>query len=358
MLRRYRQAVAGHVLGYDVQRIDTFPDGGVWNRRGQVVMRRRPAGSELPADFWAQRPDLGMTYYYNGAAGYDLDDKTRTYQLVAKPFAPSVLGSAAGQLLAEELLAAADSTYQSVEYYPTSQGEVLHFQYPDQPAADVLNRHTYLVLDAQTGLPREVIAKVVRGGGKWTIIKRLSQMRLDAPADVAVLNQPGFLAAYREAAPAPVAKTPSLRGQRASTWALASLAGAPVRLASYKGRVVVLDFWETHCAPCIQAMPELQQLQTRYGGQGVVVLGMLADASPGAPGRARGILKRQGATYVNVLADKKTAAAYQVAAFPRQLVIGRTGRIEFDHEGGGAGPALAAAVQKALKATGPPKARK
>jgi thiol-disulfide isomerase/thioredoxin len=358
VLKQYRQALAGHVLGYEVQRIDTFPDGTVWNHRGRAVMRRRPAGSVLPADFWAQRPDLGLTYYYNGAAGYDLDDKARTYQLAAEPFAPSVLGSAAGQMLAEELLAAADSTYQSVEYYPTSQGGVLHFRYPDQPAVDVLNRHIYLVLDAQTGLPREVTAKATRGGGLWTITKRLSQLRLDDPADVAVLNQPAFLATYREAAPAPVAKTPSLLGQRAPAWALASLAGAPVRLASYKGRVVVLDFWETHCAPCIGAMPELQRLQARYGGQGVVVLGMLADDSPGAPSRARGILKRQGATYTNVLADAKIAAAYRVVGFPHQLVIGRTGRVEFDHEGGEADAALAVAVQKALQATAPAKAKK
>jgi len=336
VLKQYRQALAGHVLGYEVQRIDTFPDGTAWNHRGRVIMRRRPAGSALPADFWAQRPDLGLTYYYNGAAGYDLDDKARTYQLAAEPFAPSVLGSAAGQMLAEELLTA-DSAYQSLEYSRTSQGGVLHFRYPDQPALDVLNRHTYLVLDAQTGLPREVTAKATRGGGKWTIIKRLSQLRLDDPADVAVLNQPAFLATYHAATPPPAAKAPSLLGQRAPAWALASLAGAPVRLASYKGRVVVLDFWETHC---------------------VVVLGMLADDSPGAPSRARGILKRQGATYVNVLADKQTAAAYRVVGFPHQLVIGRTGRVEFDHEGGEADAALAAAVQKALQATAPAKAKK
>ena len=358
MLKRYRQAVAGHVLGYDVQRIDTFPDGGVWNNRGRVVMRRRPAGSVLPADFWAQRPDLGLAYYYNGAAGYDLDDKAHTYQLEAKPYKPSVLGSPAGQMLVEEMLAASDSTYQSVEYYPTSQGGMLHFHYPDQPAVDVLNRHTYLLLDAQTGLPRQITVTVVRGGGKWSITKRLAQLRLDAPADVAALNQPAFLVTYRKVEPAPVAAQPTLLGQRAPAWALPALAGPGARLASYKGQVVVLDFWETHCAPCIQAMPELQQLQARYRGKGLVVLGMLADGSNGAYTRAQGILKRQGATYANILADKKTVAAYHVSSFPRQLVVGRTGIVEFDHVGGGADAALTAAVKKALGPVASPKARK
>jgi hypothetical protein len=179
VLGRYRQALAGHVLGYDVQRIDTFGSGSVWNNQGRVVLRRRPAGAALPADFLAQRPDLGLSYYYHGAAGYELDDKAQTYSLDVQPREPIVLGHPAGQMIVEELITI-DSTYQSVEYYTTKQGGVLHFRYPDQPAVDVLNRHTYLVLDAQTGLPREVKTTIVRGGGKWTISKRISQLRLDA----------------------------------------------------------------------------------------------------------------------------------------------------------------------------------
>lgn len=358
MLARYQQALAGHVLGYEVQRIDTFPSGNVWNHRGQVVMRRWPAGSALPADFLAQRPDMKLTYYYNGSAGYDLDDKTRTYRMEAKPYAPSVLGSPAGQLLAEELLAVTDSAYQSVAYSLTSQGGVLHFRYPDQPALDVLNRHTYLVLDAQTGLPREVKTTMMRGGGKWVIIKRLSQLRLDAPADVAALDQPSFRATYREAVPVPAAEAPTLQSKRAPLFALQGLAGAPVRLAAYKGRVVVLDFWETHCAPCIRDMPQLQLLQARYQGKGVVVLGMLADNSPGAQGRAPGILKRQGATYQNLVVSKEIAAAYHVNSFPHQLVIGRTGIIELDHTGGEAMAALTAAIERALNVKTPAKSTK
>jgi thiol-disulfide isomerase/thioredoxin len=303
----------------------------------------------VPADFLAQRPDLGLSYYYHGAAGYSLNDSARTYRLEAKPYAPGVLGSSAGQMLVEELIAI-DSTYQSAEYYPTGQGGVLHLRYPDQPAVDVLNRHTYFVLDAQTGLPREVKTTVIRGGGKWTISKRISQLRLDAPADVAALDHPSFLATYQPLVPAPKIAVPTLQGRRAPLFALPGLAAGPLgRLAAYKGQVVVLDFWETHCAPCIRDMPQLQQLQARYRGKGVVVLGMLADDSPGAQSRAQGILKRQGVTYQNVLVSSTIAAAYHVNSFPHQVVIGRTGLVELDHTGGEATAVLTTAIEKALK---------
>jgi thiol-disulfide isomerase/thioredoxin len=55
------------------------------------------------------------------------------------------------------------------------------------------------------------------------------------------------------------------------------LEGQPQRVENYRGRIVVLNFWATWCAPCLQEMPELVKLQRRYGARGVQVIGISAD---------------------------------------------------------------------------------
>jgi thiol-disulfide isomerase/thioredoxin len=58
---------------------------------------------------------------------------------------------------------------------------------------------------------------------------------------------------------------------------LKDLAGIDQRLNSYKGRIVILNFWATWCVPCKQEMPDLAAIQNEYAALGVQVIGAAAD---------------------------------------------------------------------------------
>ena len=91
------------------------------------------------------------------------------------------------------------------------------------------------------------------------------------------------------AAPAPAGEAPPLEGAFADNFtfltpsvpaprdAFHDLSGNPVRLADFKGRVVLLNFWATWCAPCIREMPSLDQLQAGLGGKGLSVVAVSID---------------------------------------------------------------------------------
>jgi len=66
-------------------------------------------------------------------------------------------------------------------------------------------------------------------------------------------------------------------GTTAPDFTLPDLKGKDVRLSSFKGKAVVVDFWATWCDPCKIEMPWLVDLQKKYGPQGLQIIGVAMD---------------------------------------------------------------------------------
>jgi len=61
---------------------------------------------------------------------------------------------------------------------------------------------------------------------------------------------------------------------------LKDMSGADVHLADYKGKVVLLNFWATWCAPCKMEIPEFVDAYAQYRDRGFVILGVLSEDDP------------------------------------------------------------------------------
>lgn len=73
-----------------------------------------------------------------------------------------------------------------------------------------------------------------------------------------------------------------LVGKRAPDFTLPDMSGRNVSLASFKGRVVIINFWATWCPPCRSEMPSLNRLYKEYKSKGLVVLAVSTDRTSGA----------------------------------------------------------------------------
>lgn len=111
----------------------------------------------------------------------------------------------------------------------------------------------------------------------------------------------------------------------APDFTLKSLEGQPVTLSSFRGKVVLLDFWATWCTPCRAEIPRFIEWQKKYAGQGLVVLGVsMDDSSKDAENYAR----EMKITYPVVMGTNEVADAYGgVLGLPVNLVIARDGKI-------------------------------
>ena len=66
-------------------------------------------------------------------------------------------------------------------------------------------------------------------------------------------------------------------GAAAPQFAIKTDQGDQVTAASFGGKVLVLNFWATWCAPCVQEIPSLNQFQKRFAESGVVVIAISID---------------------------------------------------------------------------------
>jgi thiol-disulfide isomerase/thioredoxin len=64
------------------------------------------------------------------------------------------------------------------------------------------------------------------------------------------------------------------------TFTLKDMSGATVRLADFKGKPLVINFWATWCPPCLLEQPELVELAEEYKAQGVQFVGISYDDEP------------------------------------------------------------------------------
>ena len=147
-----------------------------------------------------------------------------------------------------------------------------------------------------------------------------------------------------------------LVGAPAPTWTkVIPLGGAPASIAALRGRVVILDFWATWCAPCRLLAPRLSALKDKFGAQGLTVVGMTTDDAEKAA-----VFAEKSSMRYSIVVDKdaETSRAYGVSALPTMLIIDKKGVVREVFIG--YDPSSDARVEASLKAllaeTAPPPA--
>jgi cytochrome c biogenesis protein CcmG/thiol:disulfide interchange protein DsbE len=120
-------------------------------------------------------------------------------------------------------------------------------------------------------------------------------------------------------------------GAPAPEFRLPDRAGRTVELQGLRGRVVLVNFWATWCAPCLEELPSLERLHRTLGPEGLVVLGISVDEQERA---IAPVLERFGVTFT-VLSDPfgTASAAYAIRAFPETYVVDARGVLRETYRG-------------------------
>jgi peroxiredoxin len=130
-------------------------------------------------------------------------------------------------------------------------------------------------------------------------------------------------------------------------WSVTTLDGRKIDSASLAGKVVVVDFWATYCAPCVQEIPHYVDLQKKYADQGLVIIGVSTDRR-GVDFVAK-FVKRYGVSYDIAMINEEIGDALiteDSVPLPLTFLVDRQGVVRHQK----AGPMPMDEYEKLIKA--------
>lgn len=106
--------------------------------------------------------------------------------------------------------------------------------------------------------------------------------------------------------------------------------GVPVKLSSFRGKYVLIDFWASWCGPCRQENPNVVRVYNKYKDRNFTIIGVSLDKADGKADWLAAI-KNDGLTWTQVsdlkFWNNKAAALYYVSAIPSNFLVDPSGKI-------------------------------
>jgi thiol-disulfide isomerase/thioredoxin len=105
----------------------------------------------------------------------------------------------------------------------------------------------------------------------------------------------------------------------------------PVKMADYKGKVVIVNFWATWCGPCKVEIPDFVKLYAEYKDKGLVIVGVSVDDSPE---QLQAFMKEYKMNYPVLQMTPDVESAWgPFYGYPTSLIVARDGSICLKHLG-------------------------
>ncbi|MGL5637664.1 MAG: TlpA family protein disulfide reductase [Bacteroidales bacterium] len=115
------------------------------------------------------------------------------------------------------------------------------------------------------------------------------------------------------------------KGNPAPDFTLVSINGEKFSLSDFKGKWVVLDFWGSWCAPCLNGMPQMKSMYDKYKGK----LEIIGVACKDNDDKWRKAVKNNELNWTQLFGDDSVHIDYAIEAYPTKIVIDPTGTIVY-----------------------------
>ena len=131
-------------------------------------------------------------------------------------------------------------------------------------------------------------------------------------------------------------------GTHATEFSLPDLNGNVLSLSDYKDQLILLDFWEHWCGPCLKSIPKLKSYHEKYSEKGLQIFGIFSEKKE----IVTNIVNRNEIPYPNLEGNESLHEIWGIKSFPTVFLI-KNGKILYS--GSGNNPQLEAEIQKYIE---------
>lgn len=318
-------------ISYKTIRHDTLVTGDFRTLTGHVKIRADKSDLTLGFLFWAKEDQVKSQLVFNGNMFYTTNEDQKTYTISTNPTAlKNVLYQAGGRVVVPDLIKIDTSANNGLSLSKDNHFYYLTITYPDLTRYNVTKRYKTLTIDKASLLPvavrqhQETLDKV------QDLTWNLEQIRLNEDDFSYDFFAPDFLKIFTPEIPEITQTHPlmALKGKQAPLFELKSFDNKPFALQATAGKVVLLDFWEVWCGPCIESMPKVQQLYDKFKDKGLVVYGIINDVRQ-LESSKKLVDRKSEIEFPMLIGNDALKKDYQVNAVPQYVLIDKKGKINF-----------------------------
>lgn len=277
-------------------------------------------------EFDIKRLDARYELFQTAGALLFVDHSGRQYSVKQKISSiDSIKYQSASQVFVEDLFHLDTANAIVYELKDSLKYKVLTIRRSDIDEHDVRNRFKEIVIDPSSMLPVSVRLHQETAGKVQDLNFLLSDIQVNTTETLSIIRSSTVPAGYAQFGINAALHEELEPGTVAPAFRLTDPTGAHVTLSSFRGQVVVLDFWEVWCGPCLASMPKVDELYLKYKGRGLTVLGVLLRPQQWEQAKQMKWVTQNH--FTQLLCNEDTREAYKIAAIPHYVLVDRNGKI-------------------------------
>jgi thiol-disulfide isomerase/thioredoxin len=319
-------------VSYMLKRTDTLVTGDTRTMTGRAIIELGDIENTIGVRFWAQRDGFNQQTIVDDRMSYIVDTLLNTNKTVLNPTDNIFYSTTGGQMIVSDLVKLDTTGATNIIASQDDQHYYLKLTYPDLTEHDVTKRYKQLTIDKNRMLPVFVRKHQETLGKVQDLQFQISDLDTSPESHYDFLNL-SFLRFYKQEITPIVSDSPlaALLGKQVANMTLPSFEGVPSQIRPSDGTVILLDFWETWCGPCIASMPNIQGLYDKYKDRGLKVYGIIHESGQLDVSKKRA--EKSGLTFPMLVGNKTSRRYFHVSAIPLYVLIGRDGRVRYLSEG-------------------------